>query len=209
MKMFIFLIALCLSLATSAQDKAKGSFDAPYQQEDSTAFKMDMPYYPQADFSPFSIFSCRNLYGWQLHEGLNASLSLSATFGLGSGSPSGVGFGKDIDLMYAFPISKRWSAAAGLYVSDFSWGWMNNREIGFSGIASYRISDNVTLSAYANKSIAHNRRNFPLYPAQGGDVYGGRIDVKISEKVAVGLSVEHREEPDYRLPVWQKPRITP
>ena len=209
MKTFISIIAFCLSLAASAQDDGKADFNAPHAHQDSTEFKMNAPYYQPYYSSPFSIFNCRNLYGWQLHEGLNASLSLSATFGLGSGSPSGVGFGKDIDMMYAFPISKRWSAAAGLYVSDFSWGWMSNREVGFSGIASYRLSDKVTLSAYANKSLANNRRSYPLYPYQGGDVYGGRIDVKINEKVAVGLSIEHHEEPDHRLPIWKKPRINP
>ena len=61
---------------------------------------------------------------WKLHRGLNLSLGASVFSTFGSGNTwSGAGFGQNISLMYAMPLSKdnRWSLAFGGYFTNSSW----------------------------------------------------------------------------------------
>ena len=59
---------------------------------------------------------------WNLHEGLNVSLGLSvfSTFGSG-GTWSGAGFGQNVAMLYAKPLTDRLSIAAGGYLSNATW----------------------------------------------------------------------------------------
>ncbi|MEG1580004.1 MAG: hypothetical protein RR386_01945 [Bacteroidaceae bacterium] len=199
---FLLFLSLLFTLTLSAQEEVVSSDSLTNSEEIPQDRLLPM----QSTFVNPLYYRSYNGFDGFLHSGLNASLSLSATVGLGSHSPSGVGFGKDIDVMYVFPLDKRWSAAVGLYFSDFSWGdAYSNRELGFSGTVSYRMSEKVMLSAYANKSITHTRMPLPFCPREGGDRIGGRVDVKVNDHVSFGVAIERQSHPEVLVPYWGNP----
>ena len=98
-----------------------------------------------------------NFATWELHKGFNASIGLNMTFSPSKWAPSGVGFGQDFAFMYAVPVSNRLSVAAGLYATNMDWGFLRYRNVGFAGVAAYRLTDKISIYAYGNKSFMPNR----------------------------------------------------
>lgn len=130
-----------------------------------------------------------------LHEGFNANLSLSATVGFGKHAPSGVGFGKSIDLSYLHTFSPKLSAAVGVYASHFSWGGSSNTDLGVTAMLAYRATDRLTLYAYGTKSLTPNSRNTWQYGywnnfLSTGDRLGVAAGYKFSEKFHMQLNFE-------------------
>ena len=129
--------------------------------EDSLSVPLASPVSFSNQLRPFGMYGITpfdyNFATWELHKGFNASIGLNVTFSPSKWAPSGVGFGQDFAFMYAVPVSNRLSVAAGLYATNMDWGFLRYRNVGFAGVAAYRLTDKISIYAYGNKSFMPNR----------------------------------------------------
>ena len=100
-----------------------------------------------------------------VHQGLNAQISLSAMTGLGHHSPKGVGFGRDINLVYASPLGKQLTYTLGATTTGIEWGGYHYNQAGIGGTLNYEVNDRVTLSLAGYKDLV---RPEGLYPYRYG-----------------------------------------
>lgn len=164
---------------------------------DSLYTPLQVPVTEAALYRPFGLYGIAPFpYGcstWELHQGLNASIGFNLTFSPDKYAPSGVGFGQDAAFMYALPISKRISIAAGLYASNMNWGFLNYKQIGISGAAAFQLTDRISFTAYGTKSLmpARSKYYYPL-PNYNPDRLGGMFNFKLGESAAISIGVESR-----------------
>ncbi len=138
---------------------------------------------------------------WQLHEGLNVSLSAAATVGLGRHSLSG--FSQSVALMYAVPLSSRLSLALGGYYSHFNLGRSDFNDAGFNAVLGYRFSDRWEAYLYAQKSVVTPQLPRPLYDfSHIGDKIGAEVRYQLSPSTTVGVSVWFQHVPDGPQKPW-------
>ncbi len=97
---------------------------------------------------------CYGGFGWDLHEGLNVNLSLSAFTSFGRNSFSGTA--ERIAAMYAKPINKKLSFAIGGYLNNINSGIGSYREGGLTAILDYRFNDHWEAYIYGQKSIVNS-----------------------------------------------------
>ena len=132
---------------------------------------------------------------WGLHGGLNASLSLSATVGLGR--HSGSGFAQSLALMYATELMPRLSMAVGGYYSHFNWGPAQFNDAGLTAVLGYRFNEHWEAYLFGQKSIATPRMPAPLYYlGDFGDKIGVELRYNVSPSFSIGISVWHQDVPD-------------
>lgn len=112
--------------------------------------------------------------GWDVHEGVNVRVELSASAGFGSRAPKGVGLGRTVDFLYVSPVKNNWNYTLGLTSTGYHWGALQYNDVGVSGSVNYFHSDKVSLSLYGYKSLLSNSRNrFPAWEYGGWDYAGG------------------------------------
>ncbi len=132
---------------------------------------------------------------WELHPGLNASLSLSATVGLGS--KSGSGFAQSIALMYATELVPRLSLAVGGYYSHFNWGATQFNDAGFSAVLGYRFNEHWEAYIFGQKSVVTPKKPVPIYSfGDFGDKIGAEVRYNFSPSFSIGVSVWHQSTPN-------------
>ena len=134
--------------------------------------------------------------GWRLHEGFNAQLGLSTSFGVGPHRIKGVGFGQSAAFAYALPIGKRWSVAASLYAHNMDWGNYHLRDVGVGAVAAFRATERINLYGYVTHSFVRPdwQRAGCLYSPFMDYVrtrVGAMAEFKIGENASIGVSFEH------------------
>lgn len=140
--------------------------------------------------SPFTGFA-----DWQLHQGLNASLSASAIFGLGR--HGGSGFSNSLSLMYAGSVTPKLSFALGGYASFLEYGGMRSRDAGFSALLDYRIDEHWETSAFLQKSIVQPHLAPSLYWLDDvGDKIGASVRYHFNPSFSIGVSVWNQSQPN-------------
>lgn len=149
--------------------------------------------------NPFRMYGWSPAYptpfSWDLHTGLNVSIGLTAVYSPDRYAPLGIGFGQDVTMLYAFPIGKRWSVAAGLYAGNLNWGGIRQRNIGVAGIAAYRINDRLTFYAYGNKSLTPKQNTF-IYPyIYNPDRVGGMLNLDLGNHASISFGVHQINAP--------------
>lgn len=95
-------------------------------------------------------------WGWQLHEGLNASLDLSVFASFGRGHFSGTS--ERISAMYAKALTKNLSLAVGGYFQNMNSGIGSMRNAGLSAVLGYRFNDHWKAYVFAQKSLTSSAR---------------------------------------------------
>lgn len=168
-----------------------------------------------AAFTPFDMaapgFSgCHPLAGcydtswWRLHQGLNASLSMSVTAAFGRGAPRGVGFGQSAAFAYALPLTQKLSLAAGIYAHNMDWGRWHHTDVGVSAALCYKATDRVNVYGYVTRrfmprpggvrfSLAPTAvPSHPYFPLPFTTRIGGMAEFKIGENAMIQVGVEHR-----------------
>lgn len=136
---------------------------------------------------------------WQLHGGLNVSLSAAATVGLGRNSLSG--FSQTASLMYAVPLSSRMSLAIGGYYSHFNLGHSDFNDAGINAVLGYRFNDRWEAYVYAQKSVATPKLPRYLYDFSNiGDKIGAEVRYNLSPSTTIGVSFWYQNVPDGQLP---------
>lgn len=131
-----------------------------------------------------------SLGNWELHPGLNASLSASAIFGFGRNSSSG--FANSAAVMYAGQLMPRLSFSIGGYSSFLDWGRHQMKDAGLTAMLNYRFDEHWETAVFAQKSLMQ-----PKLPLQQmwwlggdfGDKIGAMVKYNINPNVSVQLSV--------------------
>ncbi len=140
-------------------------------------------------------------WGWNLHEGLNMSLDLSAFTSFGKNRFSGTS--ERISAMYAKAVNDKLSFAVGGYFTNMNSGIGNFRDAGLSAIIDYRFNDHWEAYIYAQKSLASNAsgfrhgRYYPFYAfdmfANRGDRIGAGLRYNFNESTWIELQVDFSE----------------
>lgn len=132
---------------------------------------------------------------WGLHEGFNASLSMSISASFGRNRFPGVGFGTGVSAMYVRALTDRLVWAAGGFYDRMSWNMFNQHRMGFSLLAGYKLSGKVSLYAYGSKAFFPGGRAKSL-PMPWLDDFshrvGGMLHFKVSDAVSFSVSIEER-----------------
>lgn len=138
---------------------------------------------------------------WNLHRGLNASLSASAIFGLGHNS--GSGFANSLSVMYADTITSRLSFAVGGYYSILNFGGRQLNDVGLSAMLGYRFNDHWEASAFVQKSIMQPTVPPQLYwMSDVGDKIGASLRYNFNPSFSVSLSVWNERCPLGPMPLY-------
>lgn len=130
---------------------------------------------------------------WDLHKGMNLSLGASVFAGFGKYAPSGAGFAQNASGMYAWPINDKLSFAAGVYLLNATWGGLNLRDTGLSGVLSYKFNEHWEGYLYGQKSLIEPKLPYYLYyNPELGDRIGAAVKYNVTPSFYIQLSVEER-----------------
>lgn len=133
---------------------------------------------------------------WDLHPGINASLSASAIFGLGRNSSSG--FANSAAVMYAGQLMPKLSFSIGGYTSFLDYGRHQMKDAGFSAMLNYRFDEHWEAAVFAQKSLMQPRmpmQNMWWLGADFGDKIGAMVKYNINPHFSVQLSVWDQKTP--------------
>ena len=133
---------------------------------------------------------------WDLHPGINASLSASAIFGLGRNSSSG--FANSAAVMYAGQLMPKLSFSIGGYTSFLDYGRHHMKDAGFSAMLNYRFDEHWEAAVFAQKSLMQPRmpmQNMWWLGADFGDKIGAMVKYNINPHFSVQLSVWDQKTP--------------
>lgn len=133
---------------------------------------------------------------WSLHEGFNASLSMSVTASFGRNRFPGVGFGTGVSAMYAKMLTDRLVLAVGGFYNHLSWNNFNENHFGLNVMMGYHFNDRVSLYAYGSKAFWPTNHSgmippFPYFDAFG-ERFGGLLHIKFNDNVSFSVGIEER-----------------
>lgn len=137
------------------------------------------------------------LWGWDLHEGLNVTMGASVMAQFGKHARGGAGFGQNIAMVYAVPLTKRLSLAVGGYFDRLSWSHDAYHDAGITAVLGYRFDEHWEAYIYGQKSITHS--NYMPMPLYGMGMMGDRLGAAVKYNFSPTMSVEVSVETD-RLP---------
>ena len=146
---------------------------------------------------PFYRYGWGGFGTWNLHKGLNASLSASVFAQFGKNAYDGAGFAQSFSAMYATPLTPKLSLAVGGYINNVYWSRAPMRDAGLSAVLGYRIDDHWEAYLYGQKSLVENRHMpLPLY-SMGYlvDRIGAAVIYHVNPSFSIGVSMEHNSGP--------------
>lgn len=127
-------------------------------------------------------------HDWELHPGLNASLSAAAIFGFGSNA--GAGFANSMALAYAGNITPKLSYSIGGYTSFLDYASHVMKDAGLTAMLNYRFNEHWEAALFAQKSILQPKVPPYLYwMGDVGDKIGAAVRYNINPSFSIGLSV--------------------
>lgn len=133
-------------------------------------------------------------YQWDLHKGMNVSLSASAFVTSGNHQYfPGSGFSTDASLMYVMPVNKKLTVAVGGYVSTNNFGRYRFNDFGIQGMAAYQFNDKLNLYAYGRYSFINPRIPYPVRAMapflKSSSTIGGVLDYKVTPSFRIQVGV--------------------
>ena len=138
-------------------------------------------------------FMWGGLHSWDVHEGLNMSLGMSVFSTFGSGNTyKGAGFGQNVALMYAKPLTDKLSIAVGGYVGNVTWAHNSYMDAGLSAVLGYRFDEHWSAYLYGQKSfMPENRMPYTLHDmSQLGDRIGAAVRYDFNPSFSIQINVE-------------------
>lgn len=187
-----------------AEPEFDKSLQMPVLQNDSLHLPLlndfgQVPSYNYLGMYPnWGVFS-----SWRLHEGLNVNMGASVFAEFGKHAHHGAGFGQNIALQYATPLTDKLSLSVGGYINNIYWQRDTYRNAGFSAVLGYRFNEKWEAYVYGQKSIIQTNNFFsrPMYYwDEVGDKIGAAVKYNFSESFSVQLSVEEHSYPQYHMP---------
>ncbi len=131
--------------------------------------------------------------GWDLHEGLNASIGASVFSTFGSGNTwKGAGFGQNLSLMYATPLSSKLTLAVGGYFNNVSWAHDIFHDAGACAVLGYHFNEHWSAYVYGQKSLM-NDKHIPrplMHMSDIGDRIGAAVRYNFNPNFSVQVSFE-------------------
>ena len=184
MRKWFFIIMLCCSACVKAQE------EQGVLMPDTTFSLPPLTYRGTIATYPYLGNMFTGFGNWELHPGLNASLSASAIFGLGENS--GSGFANSMAVMYAGQIMPKLSFSIGGYSSFLDWGRHQMKDAGMTAMLNYRIDEHWEAAVFAQKSLMQPRlpmQHLWWLGADFGDKIGASIKYNINPNISVQFSV--------------------
>lgn len=148
-----------------------------------------------------------NRYGYNLHQGMNINVDLSA-FYLSGKHLHGGGFGQRISATYLKPLTEKLWVAAGGYLNNTLFKGDSFRNGGIYGMFGYKFNEHWEAYLYAQKSITNNYYSRPYFNSwygyspfhsslrdggigcPGADVLGATIQYNFNPSFSVAVSIE-------------------
>lgn len=151
--------------------------------------------------APWRTFGYSN---WDIHRGFNASIDMGVMVGFGHYNPfKGGSFFHNISGVYAQPIGKRWTLAAGAELERYRLfsKYVNNLTV--EGLASYRLNEKMSLTGFAShtfgKGLTPNNYSMIVLPylMDNRTTVGADFGMKVNNNFSfhVGVSVSHGDMP--------------
>lgn len=199
----ILIAALAGTIAANAQETLKPT--EQLQAIDSLALprlnylgQMAQPIHRWYGMSPVYGGMGLGWDNWELHKGLNMNLGASVFAQFGKHARHGAGFSQNIAAMYAMPLSKNLSFAAGGYLNNTYWGHDTYRDAGLSAVLGYRFNDHWEAYLYGQKSlVSSNYIPYPLYDMNAlGDRIGAAVKYNVNKNFSITLSVDKEWAPN-------------
>lgn len=161
---------------------------------------------PRLNMYGQSLISSYPFYGsgfmdWRLHKGLNVNIGASvfAVFGKHS-HYKGAGFGQNISMMYALPLTNKLSVAVGGYFTNTSWSHDSYRDAGLNAVLGYKFNEHWEAYLFGQKSLTSKRMPLPLYDMNGlGDRIGAAVKYNFNPSFSIQVSVSASQ---YDLPAY-------
>ena len=146
---------------------------------------------------PFYHYGWAGMGTWDLHKGLNMSLSASVFAQFGKHAHHGAGFAQSLSAMYATPLTPKLSLAVGGYMNHVYWSHTPMRDAGLSAVLSYRFDEHWEAYLYGQKSlVSSNNIPWTLYDMGAlGDRIGAAVRYNFNPSFSVEVSVEHGRRP--------------
>lgn len=196
---FIILTGLLGTLNTNAQGEIiteiTESGDTIYSQSaENTKKPYSLAMYPM---------HYAGWYGWDLHEGLNVNVSLSAFSQFGKHARHGVGFSQNLSAIYATPLSDKLSMAIGGYINNVNWGGDNSRSAGITAQIGYQFDEHWEAYLYAQKTLFNNTPHLSWYGL--GGMYPMHVmmpyNVFMYNVDRIGAAVRYNFNPSFSIQV--------
>lgn len=155
-------------------------------QMERTPYAYDVPYYTGTPVW--------GGYQWDLHKGMNVSLSASAFVTSGNHQYfPGSGFSTDASMMYVVPVNKKLTVAVGGYMSTNNFGRYRFNDFGVQGMAAYHFNDKLNLYAYGRYSFINPRIPYPVRAMapflRSSSTIGGVLDYKVMPGLRIQVGV--------------------
>lgn len=134
-------------------------------------------------------------YQWDLHKGMNVSLSASAFVTSGNHQYfPGSGFSTDASMMYVMPVNKKLTVAVGGYVSTNNFGRYGSfNDFGVQGMAAYQFNDKLNLYAYGRYSFVNPKIPYPVRGMapflKSSSTIGCVLDYKVTPSIRVQVGI--------------------
>lgn len=127
---------------------------------------------------------------WRLHQGLNMNVGASVFASFGKGAPKGAGFGQDVSLMYAMPLTGKLSFAVGGWLSNAYWAHDRYTDAGLSAVLGYKFDEHWEAYVYGRKSVMNKPVPYRFRSMQElGDRIGASVKYNFSPSFSVQVSV--------------------
>lgn len=147
---------------------------------------------------------------WRLHKGLNVSIGASVFAEFGKHARHGAGFGQNIALQYATPLTDKLSLSVGGYLNNIYWQHDSYRNAGISAVLGYKFNEKWEAYVYGQKSIVQSNNFLPrplYYWDEVGDKIGAAVKYNFSDAFSVQLSVEEHVYPQNFMPRYNNPAV--
>lgn len=166
--------------------------------EDSTRYRISLPYYMASYPTLFTSWAMTSPFGWgmpwDLHEGMNVQIDLGVMVGFGKNNPfHGASFFTDLSLAYAKSIGTHWTLVAGGTLSRFRFLDKNVFAGNAFTMANYKFNDHWSASVFASYNKMPEGTSIYCYgPLNEQSIrIGGEVTYKFNEKTSVSLGVSH------------------
>jgi len=208
-KAVVVIMILCLPCAVMAQSDLNVSPLECY----SGAVRGDSLLLPRLNNYGQATIGTYPLYwagwtDWSLHSGLNLNISASAFAMFGKHSRyRGAGFGQNISMMYAVPVTNKLSFAFGGYFTNTSWRHDSYRDAGLNAVLGYKFDEHWEAYLFGHKSFVNKHVPLPLYDVSGlGDRIGAAVKYNFNPNFSIQVSVSASK---YDLPSYTSTDFPP
>lgn len=204
MKRWIFL--LLVGFLGTQNIKAQGDVIMEITESGDTIYSQSAENYKK----PYSLamypIHDAGWYGWDLHEGLNINVGLSAFAEFGKYARRGVGFGQNLSALYVKPVSDKLSLTIGGYLNNVNWQNESYRSAGITAQLGYRFNEHWEAYIYGQKALLHNNPPLSGYYGYHGmygmypmdmmyyNGYMGNVD-------RIGAAVRYNVNPSFSIQV--------